>query len=420
MKDIIDNIDNIDENIENAEKEKRIRRESRKLLEEKRIKEKKTEFQVKFEKLKNDPIVQEHLFGKFADINSTTGDRINANKLVIETLRRLSMEGKIPKGHELYMEDKYAGRLKSTGSQLFRELGEVNLKTNIHDGISRSNEAQGVLNDLCIGKRGEDAPEGTATNHKLRLQKLNLIEALATGMPVDYSSTIQTRYETNQYKQEPRINNRKNKQFKSSEYDRAREGILKKLREKPEKVTDAEVAFVLAGDFMFRISTIRKLPVEQLDPKRGTIEVYAHQNKSKQAYLATGSYIDPENPEYKEILSLVIQRAKIRNSDRRNEDGTIPIITATEGYLFNGGFKKILRDYNIKGKWKGKYHALRHMGAQNRYDEIRGAIEEEDIAKNLQKSKEKMQIEALVELNYAVGHSAEHIDTTMGYVKNIW
>lgn len=419
MKDIVDSIDNIDENIENAEKEKRIRRESRKLLEEKRIKEKKTEFQVKFEKLKNDPIVQEHLLGKFRNMNSTTGDRINTNKLIIETLHRLSKSGEIPRGHELYISDKYAKNLKTTGSQLFRELGDINLKINIDDGVARPNEAQGVLNELCIGKRGEDVKEGTANNHKLRIQKLNILEALATNVAVDYSSTIQTRYETNQYKQEPKIHNQSNKQFKSSEYDRAREGILKKLREKPEKVTDAEVAFVLAGDFMFRISTIRKLPVEQLDPKRGTIEVYAHQNKSKQAYLATGSYIDPENIEYKEILSLVIQRAKIRNSDRRNEDGTIPIITATEGYLFNG-FKKILRDYNIKGQWKGKYHALRHMGAQNRYDEIRRTIEEEAIAKNLQKSKEKMQIEALVELNYAVGHSAEHIDTTMGYVKNIW
>ena len=107
MKDIVDSIDNIDENIENAEKEKRIRRESRKLLEEKRIKEKKTEFQVKFEKLKNDPIVQEHLLGKFRNMNSTTGDRINTNKLIIETLHRLSKSGEIPRGHELYISDKY-------------------------------------------------------------------------------------------------------------------------------------------------------------------------------------------------------------------------------------------------------------------------------------------------------------------------
>ena len=60
------------------------------------------------------------------------------------------------------------------------------------------------------------------------------------------------------------------------------------------------------------------------------------------------------------------------------------------------------------------------MGAQRRYDEIRGAIEEANESIAGDKTKSDMISESLKELNYALGHTKDHIDTTMGYVKNIW
>ncbi|MBI6108733.1 site-specific integrase [Clostridium perfringens] len=414
MKDILENIDNIDEKIKEKEERKFLEKEAKKSAKEKFYIDKATEFAVKFEKLKQDPIVQEHFLGKFNNYESNIDGRVNNINLMIETARRLSNEGVIPEGHDLYVKDKYAKNLMNTSKGLYREFGNTNLKNNIDDKY-RTNEAQGFLNEISIGKMGKDAPEGTAKNNKLRVQKLNLFEALGAGKCVDYSSGIQTRYETEEYKKNPKPKDEKNKQFRGSDYDRIREGIMEKLRTRPEKVTDPEVAFILAGDFMLRKDTIDKINVENIDAANGTIEIYDNQNKSKQAFLATASYTVPQHPDYTEALSLISQRAKIRNIDKRNNDGTIPVISCSEQFLYKG-FNKIMREYDVKGTWKGKYHALRHMGAQRRYDEIRARLEEDFPLQDTNYWK----IESLKELNYEMGHTAEHIDTTMGYVKNIW
>lgn len=414
MKDILENIDTIDEKIKEQEERKFIEKEARKSAKENLYIDKATEFAVKFEKLKQDTIVQEHFLGKFNNYESNINGRVDNINLMIETARRLSKEGLIPEGHDLYVKDKYAKNLINTSKGLFREFGNTNLKKHIDDKY-RTNEAQGFLNELSIGKRGEDVAEGTAKNNKLRIQKLNLFEALGAGKCIDYSSGIQTRYENENYTKENKPKDEKNKQFKGSEYDRVRAAIIDKLRIRPEKVTDPEVAFILAGDFMLRKSTIEKLNIEEINAQNGSIEIYEDQNKSSQAFLATASYIAPEHPDFTEVLSLIVQRAKIRNINKRNSDGTIPVITCSETFLYNR-FNKLLRDYNVKGNWKGKYHALRHMGAQRRYDEIRARIEEDFPLKDINYWK----IETLKELNYEMGHTAEHIDTTMGYVKNIW
>lgn len=414
MKDILENIDNIDEKIKEKEERKFLEKEAKKSAKEKFYIDKATEFAVKFEKLKQDPIVQEHFLGKFNNYESNINGRVNNINLMIETARRLSNEGVIPEGHDLYVKDKYAKNLMNTSKGLYREFGNTNLKNSIDDKY-RTNEAQGFLNEINIGKMGKDAPEGTAKNNKLRVQKLNLFEALGAGKCVDYSSGIQTRYETEEYKKNPKPKDEKNKQFRGSDYDRIREGIMEKLRTRPEKVTDPEVAFILAGDFMLRKDTIEKLNAENINASSGSIEVYEDQNKGSQVFLVTGSYTAPEHPMFTEALSLIAQRAKIRNINRRNSDGTIPVIICSEQFLYKG-FNKIMREYGVKGTWKGKYHALRHMGAQRRYDEIRASLEEGFPLKETN----YWQLEALKELNYEMGHTAKHIDTTMGYVKNIW
>lgn len=414
MKDVLNDMDNIDEKIKEEEEKKVLEREAKKSAREDFYLNKATEFAVKFEKLKQDPIVQKHFFGKFNNHEDNINGRVDNINLMIETAHRLSREGILKKGHELYVEDKYAKRLINTGKGLYREFGNTNLKNSISNRY-RTNEAQGFLNEINIGKMGKDAPEGTARNNKLRVQKLNIFEAIGTGECVDYSSGIQTRYDTEAYKNNPKPKDEQNKQFRGSDYDRVREGIMEKLRNRPEKVTDPEVAFILAGDFMLRKDTIEQLNVENINAANGSIEVYEDQNKGDQVFLATGSYIAPQHPDFTEALSLISQRAKIRNIEKRNTDGTIPIITCSENFLYKG-FNRLMREYDVKGKWKGKYHALRHMGAQRRYDEIRARLEEEFPLKETNYWK----IEALKELNYSIGHSAEHIDTTMGYVKNIW
>lgn len=419
MRDVLDNIDTIDYRIQEEEEKKQLAKKTKAELEKKERKEAEDNFKLKFEKLKNDPIVVEHILGKFNNVMSTTNDRINNSKLMIEEIKRLSTAGIIPQGHELYIGDKYASRLKQAASGLYRELGDINLKTDISSKY-RTNEAQTYLNELATGNRGKQVTEGTERNNKLRIQKLNLIECLASNTYSDYSSTIKTTYEIKTGAKYPKAaNDEENRQYRKKDYERVKAGILEKLREKPEKVTDAEVAMILAGDFMVRISTIRKIPVDRITPSKGTIEVYDTENKSKQSFLATAGFLDKENPETKEILSLVVQRAKLRYSDKRNKDGSIPVIIASESFL-NRQYHKINKRYGVKVNWKGNYHALRHMGAQNRYDEIRANIQEEAESSGKILSKQEMQIKALVELNYALGHSAGHINTTMGYVKNIW
>ena len=420
MKDILDKINEIDEKIKEKEEKTRIAKLTKRELEQKQKEENELQFKLKFEKLKNDPIVQNNILNKFNYISMTANDRINNNKLIIEELKRLSETGVIPEGHELHIGSKYANRLKQAASGLFREFGDVNLKTDIAGCKYRTNEAQTYLNELATGSRGKQVTEATEKNNRLRIQKLNLIECLATGIYADYSSTIKTTCENKSTNNTEKIsNNEKNKSYNKKDYARVKEGIVNKLREKPEKVTDAEVAMILAGDYMLRISTIRALPAEQINPKSGTIEVYAKQNKSKQDFVATSSYLDTENPEAKEILSLIVQRAKLRYADRRNVDGTIPVIVASETYL-NRKHKQVNKQYGVHVTWKGNYHALRHMEAQNRYNEIRTNIQEETEAKGQHLSQQDMKIKSLVELNYAMGHSSDHINTTMSYVKNIW
>ena len=261
MRDILENIDTIDEKIKEKEERKLLEKEARKSAKENLYIDKATEFAVKFEKLKQDPIVQEHFLGKFDNYVDNANERINNITLVIDTAKRLSEQGIIKEGHPLYVKDKYAKRLVSTSKELFREFSNTNLKNNIQNSNYRTNEAQAFLNESNIGKKGADAPEGTARNNKERIQKINLFEALAFGICKDYSSGLQTRYETEEYKKNPKPKNESNKQFKGADYDRIREGIMEKLRNRPEKVTDPEIAFLYIRD---AVAQYKKLLIEKI------------------------------------------------------------------------------------------------------------------------------------------------------------
>ena len=421
MKDILNKIDDIDEKINLNE----IKKKTKNIMEKEEKIKLETDFKLRFEKCKESSIVKDELLGKFRNHEDNTQSRIDNMILMIDTMYRMSQKGEIEKGHELYMTEKYKRELIKTAKGLYKELGEVNLKNTVDENY-RSNEAQSFLNERSLGKRGEILAEGTCKNIRLRLQKLNLIETIGTGKFVDYSSNIKTTYELNEernkYRSESgkgKVNDNKNKQFNYDDYNRAKDRIVDKLRENPQKVTDPEVAFVLAGEYLFRKDTIQQLFVEQCDVSTASIEVYDIQNKSTQPFVATTSYIAPESADAKETLSLIVQRAKLRNFNKRDANGFIPVITCSEQFLYKG-YNKILKDNNITKSWEGSYHALRHMGAQRRYDEIRRAIEEQNEAIAGDKTKADMISESLKELNYALGHTKDHVDTTMGYVKNIW
>ena len=417
MRDILENITTMDERIKEEERRKELSKATKKAIKDEFLKDKATDFAVKFESLSESKFIQDNFSGRF---NSGSGANDRADNFIaaVETLNRMSKDKdnlEIVEGHPLYISDKYKKNLISTARKMFKELSDVNLKEDIYQKC-RTTETQSFLNEICIGSRGKDATEGTAENHKARIQKINLIEAIATGKFNDYSSGIQTKYDTEKFNGAKKVaKDEPNRQFRSEDYERMREGIMEKLREAPEKVTDPEIAVILAGDFMLRKSTIERISAESIDPKVGTIEVYEKQNKSRQAFVATGSYTAQQSPEYTEALSLIKQRAKIRYADRPNKDGTTPLVTCSEQYLYKG-FNKLMKEYDVQGDWKGAYHALRHMGAQRRYDEIRGQMEEDYP----QESSDYWRIHALKELNYELGHGPEHLDTTMGYVKNIW
>lgn len=419
MRDILENISSMDERIKKEEERKELAKATKKLIKEEFLDDRATSFAVKYKSLEEDKYVKENILGKFCYVGSDLNDRVENVILAIDTLHKMSKDEnntEIVSGHPLFVDDAYRSRLIKTARGMYKELHDTNMKNDMFDQY-RTTETQAFLNDLCITRKGNDATEGTARNHRLRIQKLNLIEAVANGKFSDYSSGIQTKYEiaerNNLPKKEPK--DEPNKQFRREDYERAKEGIMTKFRKNPEKVTDAEVTFLLAGGFMLRKSTVGKLTVENIDPRSGQIEVYPDQNKSKQAFIATGSFTTPQLEEHTEVLSLIKQRAKLRYSDRPNKDGTIPITVCSEQYLYKG-MNKILRDYDIKGEWKGKYHALRYMEAQARYDEIRGAME----TYYPNKTEMEWKMAALKELNYEMGHGPDQLETTMGYVKNIW
>lgn len=416
MKDLVDNIDNIDEKIKEEENEKRIARKTKESIKAESDTLRATEFSMKLKKFANDDKIRESIYGKYKDHLENKKGRIDNIIQVIDDIHRLSVNGDIPLGSELHITKEARNKLIGIARELYSEFADKNLKGSIYKDY-RASEAQAYLNKKHIGARGKEVTEGTIKNVKLRIQKLNLIECLATGTEVDYSSAIATKYEINKdinaSKKQAKDNS--NKTFNPQAYQKAREDIIQKLRTKIEKVTDPEIAFILAGDYGFRISTVDRLTTAELNVKDATIEVYVEQNKSRELFLAKTSFSGHDDLESQEVLSLIYQRTMLRNFEVADRNGDVPLIKCKERYLYTG-YNQILRRNGIKEGWKGKYHSLRYMYAQNRYDEIRSQMEL-DYPKE---SKEFWKIETIKELNYLMGHNPEHPETTMGYVANKW
>ncbi len=463
MKDLVDNIDNIDKKIKEEENEKRIARKTKESIKAQSDTLRAAEFSMKLKKFANNDKVRESIYGKYKDHLENKKGRIDNIIQVIDDIHRLSVNGDIPPGSELHITKEARNKLIGIARELYSEFADKNLKESIYKDY-RASEAQAYLNKKHIGARGKEVTEGTIKNVKLRIQKLNLIECLATGTQVDYSSAIATKYEINKninaskkqakdnsnktfnpqaYQKareeivqklrtkiekvtDPEINkninaskkqakDNSNKTFNPQAYQKAREEIVQKLRTKIEKVTDPEIAFLLTGDYGFRISTVDRLTTAELNVKDATIEVYVEQNKSREMFLSKTSFLGYDDLESQEVLSLIYQRTMLRNFEVADKNGNVPLLKCTEGNLYKG-YNRILRRNNIKEGWKGKYHSLRYMYAQNRYDEIRSQMELDYPNEN----KEFWKIETIKELNYLMGHNPEHPETTMDYVANKW
>ena len=416
MKDLVDNIDNIDKKIKEEENEKRIARKTKESIKAQSDTLRAAEFSMKLKKFANNDKVRESIYGKYKDHLENKKGRIDNIIQVIDDIHRLSVNGDIPPGSELHITKEARNKLIGIARELYSEFADKNLKESIYKDY-RASEAQAYLNKKHIGARGKEVTEGTIKNVKLRIQKLNLIECLATGTQVDYSSAIATKYEINKNinasKKQAKDNS--NKTFNPQAYQKAREEIVQKLRTKIEKVTDPEIAFLLTGDYGFRISTVDRLTTAELNVKDATIEVYVEQNKSREMFLSKTSFSGYDDLESQEVLSLIYQRTMLRNFEVADKNGNVPLLKCTEGNLYKG-YNKILRRNNIKEGWKGKYHSLRYMYAQNRYDEIRSQMELDYPSEN----KEFWKIETIKELNYLMGHNPEHPETTMDYVANKW
>lgn len=416
MKDLVDNIDNIDKKIKEEENEKRIARKTKESIKAQSDTLRAAEFSMKLKKFANNDKVRESIYGKYKDHLENKKGRIDNIIQVIDDIHRLSVNGDIPPGSELHITKEARNKLIGIARELYSEFADKNLKESIYKDY-RPSEAQAYLNKKHIGARGKEVTEGTIKNVKLRIQKLNLIECLATGTQVDYSSAIATKFEINKNinasKKQAKDNS--NKTFNPQAYQKAREEIVQKLRTKIEKVTDPEIAFLLTGDYGFRISTVDRLTTAELNVKDATIEVYVEQNKSREMFLSKTSFLGYDDLESQEVLSLIYQRTMLRNFEVADKNGNVPLLKCTEGNLYKG-YNRILRRNNIKEGWKGKYHSLRYMYAQNRYDEIRSQMELDYPNEN----KEFWKIETIKELNYLMGHNPEHPETTMDYVANKW
>lgn len=407
MKDVLDRIN------ENFGSKKAVIKTAQEIEEDKI----EMEFYAKTESIFEDEIVTDML-GKYNDFSDAKTRKTNF-ALFLKDCNELTKRKLIPENHILYMTDGHMKKLLEESNKLFSYVEEVQVKTPF-DSTSRT-DTQSYLNSRCIGARGGENKESTMINIKKRINKINLLENIARGQNINYSSNIKTPGElleinNNGRKQIPQDKPNKSKAMNEDDYKKIYEYTMNKLEQDPASATETDVAFLLMGEFGLRPSSVLKLTTTDLMPKNGTIEVEIEDNKSKQMFVAKASYEEYDNFANRKLIGLIYERAMLLNADNLTSDGFIPVITCNEQNLHKE-YHRLLKKVGIdSSKYDGCWKTLRHRYAQNTYDEIRGIMGERygEDNQNLLRNK------TIGELNYLMGHSAKKITTTMGYVKNIW
>lgn len=357
-----------------------------------------------FEDKKNQDII-----GKYDEYIPDSNARIVRFKSFVDDCVRLSEKKYFKEGDKLYMNKNHAKKLLEEAQKLFK-YQEDNLLRN-----ENRSDTQAYLSERSIGRNGENK-ESTMQGIKVKIQKINILESLASGEKINYSSNIKTPEELKEFKglkeSKPRKSD-KNKQISDEDYYKIFNPIFEKLQEDPKSVNEAEAAFLLAGEFGFRPSTVTAINIGAVDVKKGTIDVYQDENKSKQLFQAKSSAVAPDDFLTQQLLSGLRERALLVY--KPDAEGNIKLVNCCEQNLHQG-FGILCEKYGVSlGKYDGKYKLLRHRFAQKTYNEVRQQYQYDSSMNEVEKK-----AKALVETNYLMGHSKDKISTTMRYIKNLW
>lgn len=359
------------------------------------------------EKLKN-------VVGKYSDIGTEEGARLVNFVRFLDECVELSKKGIYKDGDLLYMNNRHAKNLKDEAVKMFHYVENIALKTAYDD--TNGYDMQPYINQRSVGTRGENK-ESTMQGIKNKIQKINILESIARGELINYSSNIKTTGELQEIKKLKKskntIDDSKNKQIKNADYEKVFNPLFEKLQKNPASVTEAEAAFLLIGEFGLRPSSALNININQVDVKKGTIEIEVEQNKSKQMFIAKSDYENPSNMVAQQLLSGLYRRAALLYDADKDEN--IKLINCWEQAI-QQGFTAVMKKYDVNmDNYTGKYKLLRHRFAQNMYDQIRSIYTD-----NMDMSETDKITRALKEVNYLMGHEAKKIKTTMGYIKNIW
>lgn len=372
-------------------------------------------FNVELEKLFADD-VSKQIIGTMKNLGEDKRDVGVA--LAVKELVKLTKQGRIPEDHPLYINESYGKKIIEESTRMFAFMRDLAMGQNIME--HGRYDMQAYLNSRSIGKKGGQNKEATMANIKAKLQKINIIEALVLDQKINYTSNIKTPGELDAIipdrKKTPFNKPEKEKAMRDADYNKIIEPIIDKLIQTPGRVADAEVAIILAGEFGLRPNSIQKINIGAITPKDGKIALENKDNKSKQFFCAKSSYESPDNILAQQILGGIVQRALIKNYNKLDADGNVPVITCRESNLHKEWDRIVKRSGVNMEQYDGKYKTLRHRYAQNLYNEIREIMEN----KYPEETKPQWQSKAIVELNYLMGHSRKDIKTTMGYVRNIW
>lgn len=351
------------------------------------------------------------MVGKYNEYATNSTERfINFSKFLDECVAK-TVAGEFKEGDILYMNSRHAKNLKDEADKMFRYVEDKLLK-NIDDNYN-SKDMQGYIIERSF--RNKVNKESTMQGIKSKIQKINLLENIATGKKNNYSSNIRTPEELqdfNNLKKPKEEENTKSKAMSNKDYEKIFNGIYDKLQKDPVSLNDTEAAFLLIGEFGLRPSSVTKIRLDQVDIKNCGIEVEIKQNKSKQMFIAKTSAVEPVNVATQEILRGLYQRAVLKY--KADKDGNINLLNCCYQAL-DQGFDRLMKKYDINmDNYSGQFKLLRHRYAQNVYTEYRQAYIDspgKDISKKAR---------ALKEVNYLMGHEAKKTKTTMEYIRNLW
>lgn len=351
------------------------------------------------------------MVGKYNEYASNSIERfINFSKFLDECVKKTAA-GEFKEGDILYMNARHAKNLKDEADKMFKYAEDKLLKK--ADDSYNCKDMQGYIIERSFSNKLNK--ESTMQGIKNKIQKINLLENIATGNKNNYSSNIRTPEELQEFNnlKKPKVEeNTKSKAMSNKDYEKIFNKLYDKLKKDVTSITEAEAGFLIMGEFGLRPSTVTQIKINQVDIKNCGIEVEITQNKSKQMFVAKTSAIEPVNQIAQEILAGLYQRAMLKYKPDTN--GDILLVNCCHQNL-EQGFDRLMKQNNIDmSKYEGKYKLLRHRFAQNIYTEYREAYLDLDETENSKKAR------ALKETNYLMGHEAKKTKTTMGYIQNLW